>query len=97
MLPDDPQTTRRRETLLSFVLSTMLGLFILVFLVIITGGFIFWLGLVVLGMGGFAALHYYWWGRNLTHDVAGEREEQEQHDRARADDWSSPEQRHHLN
>jgi hypothetical protein len=94
MVPDDPQPSRHRETLLSIVLSTMLGFFILVFLVIITGGFIFWLGLVVLAMGGFAALHYYWWGRNLTQDVAGEREEQELRDRARADDWTLPEPRH---
>jgi hypothetical protein len=95
MEPDDPQPARHREMLLSIVLSSMLGFFILVFLVIITGGFIFWLGLIGLAMGGFATLHYYWWGRNLTQEVAGEREEEELRDQARADDWPLPEPRRH--
>jgi hypothetical protein len=94
MTPNDPQTTAQRETVLSVALSVLIGGFLLVFFVIITGGLVLYLFLVGAGMSGFAALHYLWWGRTLSEQVEGEREEQELREQARADDWPVPEPRH---
>jgi hypothetical protein len=50
------------------------------------GVFLFVIPLLILG-GGFAALHYFLWGRSLNQQVADEREELERQDEFPEDDW----------
>jgi hypothetical protein len=64
-------------TMLPLMLAVFLTLFFLLVLVLLTGGFILYIGLCVLGLTGLGALHYLLWGRAFEEATAGEREEAE--------------------
>ena len=86
--PDTPE--KGRESAVAFMLATlMLGFFALV-LIVVTGGLVIYLLAVVAGLAAFAALHYFLWGRSLAQATAGEREEEELREQARADGWELP-------
>jgi hypothetical protein len=65
----------------------MVGLPLLVFFNLITGGLVGWLlvGAVILTVLGL--FNYLLWGRSLNRQVAGEREEEELRARAEAELW----------
>jgi hypothetical protein len=81
---DDP--VQRRATHLPLMLGGMLAVFLTVFLILITGGFFFYVVLAVGGLLAVGMLHWVTWGKLLTDQTAGEREEAELLDRARADE-----------
>jgi len=73
---DDRQLTGR-ATFLAIVLTVFFGSGVVVFLIVLTGGFILDViviigALVLLGM-----LHYFLWGKRFDRAVEGEREELE--------------------
>jgi hypothetical protein len=68
---------RRRESVLTIVLSGLGGLGILLFLVVITWGWLLYAVLAVLGIGLFALINYFLWGRSMMAQTAGEREEEQ--------------------
>jgi hypothetical protein len=81
---DDP--IERRATMLPLMLGAMLAFLFAVFLVLITGGFF----LYVVAAGGaillLGTLHWVVWGKLLTEQTAGEREEMDLLERARGED-----------
>jgi hypothetical protein len=64
-------------SMLPMMLALFLALFFLLVLVMLTGGFILYIGLVVLGLIALGAMHYALWGRAFEQMTAGEREEAE--------------------
>lgn len=77
---------QHRHAFLSVFLTILTLLFSLVFLIFISGGFF---GYVVLFGGGIVMLglfHYVLWGRMLSQEVAGEREEELLRQRAAEDE-----------
>jgi hypothetical protein len=77
-LSNGPQ--RGRESFLALLLATLTGGGFLLFLILVSGGFFFYVLCAALAVTGLATLHYYLWGRSLTREVAGEREEQQLHE-----------------
>jgi hypothetical protein len=73
--PNDP--VQRRATFLPMFLAVAGGGFACLLLVLLTGGFFFYFGLVVLGLTGLGLFHYMVWGRAMSEQTAGEREEME--------------------
>jgi hypothetical protein len=88
---DPAQQTRRRETLLTIFFAVLAGGGFLLFLVLVTGGFFLYPLLVGGGIAAVGGLHYLLWGRGLTEQTAGEREEAEFRARMEAEPWSLPE------
>jgi hypothetical protein len=80
---NDP--TEDRAAFLPVMLACLLGFFFVVLLLLLTGGLLFWLVLVVGGMTGLCIFHYLLWGKAMSEQVAGEREEYELLERARDD------------
>jgi hypothetical protein len=74
--PADPQR-KGRETILTVALTGLFGGGFLLFLILVSGGFFFYVCLAVLAIGLVGTLHYYLWGQSLMREVAGEREEEE--------------------
>jgi fatty acid desaturase len=76
-MDDDELYRRRRETLLvvSFAGIAVFGL--LFVFTILTGGFLLYLILVVAVVAMIGGFHYLLWGRALTEQTAGDREEME--------------------
>jgi hypothetical protein len=76
------------------MLPTMLGglfvVFFATFLILITGGFFFYVLLVVGGVALLSWIHYELWGRALSQRTAGEREEMELLERAKAEETTVP-------
>jgi hypothetical protein len=77
-----------RQTIVTIALTSMAVMFFLLLLVLISGGFIFVLLGMIGGIAAFGALHYFLWGRLLTQETAGEREEEQLRQRALAEDLS---------
>ena len=78
--PNDP--VESRATFLPLLLGSLgMGLFFLV-LILITGGFFFYVGLSVGGLVLLGLFHYALWGKSLSEKVAGEREEMDLLERA---------------
>jgi hypothetical protein len=75
-----------RASLLPVMLGAALVLFSVTVLILITGGLFFYVALVAGGLAAMGALHYLVWGKLLQERTAGEREEAELLDRARAED-----------
>ncbi len=80
MSQNDPN---KRSTMLTVFLVAILGVFILGFMILITGGFFLYVTLVVgvIALMGWA--HYLVWGKLLTERTAGEREEHQLLERMR--------------
>ena len=76
MPPSEPPTPRR-ESMLTVILTGMVGLFALSLLLLIGGTWVAWLVVVVGGLAFFALFHYLLWGKLLSDQTAGEREEEE--------------------
>jgi hypothetical protein len=72
---------RRRETFLGLFLAIFFGGGFALFLILVTGGFFLYVLVAVAVIGLVGSLHYLLWGRALTQDVAGEREEDEARER----------------
>ena len=75
MEPYEPPSPNR-ESMLTVILTGMVVCFTLLLLVLITGGWIFWLILIVGAMASLYVFHYVVWGKMLNDEVAGEREEE---------------------
>jgi hypothetical protein len=90
----DQESMQHRQTVLTVFLTTMGGLFSLLVLVLLTGGFFVYVVGVAAAIAGFAGLHYLLWGKALSDAVAGEREEEQLRERAAAEEWpAEPERR----
>ncbi len=82
----DQPRQKRRETFLALFLTLFLGAGILLFLIVVTGGFFLYVVAAVAGIGAVGFLHYLLWGHGLTRQVAGEREEEEARERWELDE-----------
>src|SRR4051794_17189642 len=86
----EPSPHPSRGAALSVGLSLVGAAFLLLVLIVITGGLVIYLLAVVGGFAVFAGLHYLLWGRFLHQATEGEREEADLRERARADGWDLP-------
>ncbi len=82
-----------RQTVVTVALTAMAAAFSLLLLVMIGGGFFIFLVGIVLAIAAFGGLHYLLWGKLLTEETAGEREEEQLRQRA-LEDWADPPSRH---
>jgi fatty acid desaturase len=82
---------RSRETTLAAMLTVLAAAGFLFFLMMLTGGWVIYLILVVLGIIGFGGLHYLLWGRLMMEETAGEREEAEFRAKLELNEWDLPE------
>ena len=90
---EETEHQRNREAFLAIMLSGLaLGGF-LFFLVLITGGFFIWVYLIVGGIAALGFINYALWGRSMTENTAGEREEEELRARLEEDAWSDADPR----
>jgi fatty acid desaturase len=80
----------RRQTFLTVFLALLLGVFALLVLILVSGGFFLYVIYLALAVAGLALIHYVLWGRAMSRSVAGEREEEQLRQRAAADDWPLP-------
>jgi hypothetical protein len=87
-MDDDDYTTyqRRRQTFLTVLLAGIVLFGLCFVFTILTGGFLIYILAVVAVAGLVGGLHYLLWGRAMTEETAGEREELETQDRAAEDD-----------
>jgi hypothetical protein len=85
------QYQRRRESLLTIVLTGIAGGGFFLFLTLITTGFFLYVLLVAGGIAGLAFINYLLWGRGLMQSTAGEREEEELRAQAEQEPWELPE------
>jgi amino acid permease len=69
---DNHQPSKRRETMLTVVLTGLGAGVFLLFLILVTGGFFFFVALAVVGITALGVLHYWLWGQSMTEDVAAE-------------------------
>jgi predicted tellurium resistance membrane protein TerC len=75
------ESQQRRATFLGLLLVLFFGGGFLLFMVVITGGWFLYVVLAVIVIAVVGYLHYILWGRALTQEVAGEREEEEARER----------------
>lgn len=80
------QADAARTSFVAVVLTSGATLFVLLLLIFLTGGFILYELLVAASIIAFGAFHYFLWGRLLSQQTAGEREEEQLRQRALADD-----------
>jgi hypothetical protein len=83
---DPPDPSARRAHFLPILLATMGLFFFLLVLVMLTGGFMFYIVMCVLIAVAFGSLHWLLWGRLLTDLTAGEREEERLLQRAQSEE-----------
>jgi len=87
-MPIDPtESTPRsgRETVLTLVLTGVFGGGFLVFLILVSGGFFFYVLIGTAAIGGVSLLHWFLWGRSMEQEVAQERADNELREQAQAD------------
>ena len=77
---------RRRQTFLTIFLAGVVVIGLLFVFTILTGGFLLSVLAVMAVAGVIAGFHYLLWGRAYTQETAGEREEMEAEERARAEE-----------
>lgn len=94
MDPEAASQPSSRETLLAVLMGLALGGATMVFLFLMCGGLVVWGALVLATLAAIAGLNYLLWGRALSRNVAGEREEAEIRSQAEEDGWPLPEPRH---
>ena len=93
MPPHDPTPASPRETLLTVLLAAVGLAFFLGLLILISGGFFFWVMLFAGGVGAFAGLHYLLWGWLLPKGGdAPLPDDEELKRRAEADSWPAPDE-----
>jgi hypothetical protein len=86
----DPSDLRpqRREAFLYVFLAGLVIFFSLLVLILISGGIFLYVLLIALAVAAVGLFHYVVWGRALSEEVAGEREEEQLRQRAEAaDEW----------
>lgn len=76
MEPYSTPPTSHRQTIVSTVLAGMAAGFFLLLFVLISGGFFIFLIGIIGALVAFGGLHYVLWGRLLTKETAGEGEEE---------------------
>jgi hypothetical protein len=79
---NDDARRQHRQAVVTILLAGMAAAFTLLVLILLTGGWFVYLALLAGGMALFGLLHYVLWGRGLTRETAGEREEEQLHRRA---------------
>lgn len=82
--PDPAQA--RRSSFLSLLLGMLAALFALGLLILLGGSLLFPFVAVILGIIAVAMFHYLLWGKSLSEQTAGEREEMALNERARDSD-----------
>jgi hypothetical protein len=82
-MSENRQPEKGRAVLLPVMLGSIVGIFCLLFLVILTGGFFLYFLLVVGAIVSIALMHYLLWGRAFEAQTEGDREEVAVIDRAR--------------
>ena len=75
------------QTFVPVVLGTAALAGSLLFLILITGGFFFYVFLVASVVGGVAGLHYFLWGHSMHQETEGEREEERLREQNSVDPW----------
>jgi hypothetical protein len=80
---DNHQPSKRRETMLTVYLTGLVAGLVLLFLILVTGGFFFFVALAVVGITALGMLHYWLWGQAMTEDVAGEQAQERAAEEAR--------------
>jgi hypothetical protein len=83
---DEDTYQRRRETFLSVFLGCTILIGLLFVFTILTGGFLLYIMAVLAVATVVGWMHYLLWGRALTQQTAGDREEMEARERAEEDD-----------
>jgi hypothetical protein len=86
----EPSETAGREKFLAVVLATLVVAAVFFFLIVITGGLIILVIAVAAGMGLLAFINYCLWGRGMSQEVAGEREELELQEKMSLPEWDLP-------
>jgi hypothetical protein len=84
---------RRREALVTVLLTLAAGIGATFCLVLMTGGLLLYVVLGALGVAALGMLNYLLWGFLFSRATAGEREEAELRARMELNDWDLPEPR----
>jgi len=87
---DDYPRQQRRQNFLAVFLAGLFLMFFLVLLIFLTNGLFLYVLLLAAAIAAVALFHYVLWGRSLSQQVAGEREEEQLRQRAQAEDWPLP-------
>jgi hypothetical protein len=90
MEPSENSEQQRRGACLSVMLTAGFAAFLLVVLVLATGGWAVYVVGVAAAIAGFGAIHYFLWGRLMLQQTAGEREEEEVRQQAEAREKDGP-------
>jgi fatty acid desaturase len=77
MEPNDRQNPPPRETMLTVILTGLAAGAFLLFLILVTGGFIFYVVLAVAAITALGFFHYLLWGYAMTQEVAQEQAQAE--------------------
>jgi hypothetical protein len=82
-----PQPPRDRSSMLTIGLTFFLAAGILLFLILVSGGFFLYvsIGVIIIFLVGY--LHYTLWGKNMMQNTAGEREEAQLQQERESDPW----------
>jgi hypothetical protein len=90
---DQGRDQQRREKFLVVLFAGMGAFGLFAVFTFLTGGFLIYILAVVAVGAGVAWFHYLLWGRGLSQNLAGEREELEAQERAEAEDWEEDDPR----
>jgi hypothetical protein len=90
---EDEAYQRYREQFLAVMLPVLFIGGAIGFLMVITGGLFIYLLLTVAGIAGLVTLNYFFWGRLMSEETAGEREEAQLQADAELNEWDLPEPR----
>ena len=82
-MSDSRQPGKGRALFLPLMLGSIVVIFSLLFLTLITGGFFLYIMLVIGAIFPFGMMHYLLWGRAFESQTEGDREEVHVLDRAR--------------
>ena len=82
-MSDDRDPAKGRALFLPVMLGSIVGIFCLLALVVLTGGFFLYFLLVIGAIVYVGLMHYLLWGRALETQTEGDREEVKVIDRAR--------------
>jgi hypothetical protein len=85
-MSSDQGPSESRQNFLALFLATIGGGFFLFVLILLTGGLFLYVLLVVGLMALLGLFHYVAWGKMMSEEVAGEREEELLRQRAQGDD-----------
>jgi nicotinamide riboside transporter PnuC len=94
MEPAHDEHGRRRENLLTIFLTLIGATLFLCLMIAFTGGFFFYVVTAVAALGLLGSFHYWLWGRAMTQNTAGEREEQLLREQAEENGWPLPDPSH---